>query len=167
MPAGRLRRRLLEDFGHAHEELIAGKVAVKFVDPLEMVEVDQEQCARALGVERIADRPQQFPPIGKAGGGIGVGIAFGQSLGTFVGVDACRRSFDRRQPNRMMAMFSRNAMVRLVLGRRDAPKAGLSTWLPSPTNSTMAASVAQLMIRWLLAIRTELFFIPRHSLMGI
>ena len=43
--AGSLRRRLHQGLGDDREQLVAGEMAVEVVDPLEMVEVEQEQSA--------------------------------------------------------------------------------------------------------------------------
>ena len=123
--AGRLRRRLLQDLGDALEQLVAGEVAVEVVDPLEMVEVEQEQDARAAW-RRARRGSSAAVPGGWQGRWRGrcwrcAGPAARPSRRRRA--PACR-SFDRRQPNRMIAILSRNAMVRLVLGRRDAAESG-------------------------------------------
>ena len=55
-------------------------------------------------------------------------------------------------------MLSRKATVSVLAesGSATRPNARGSTWLPSPTNRKSAAIVAQLVIRWLLAILTAL-----------
>ena len=55
--AGRLRCGFLQDLGHAPQQLIAREVAVQVIDPLEMVEIDEEQrpaflASRASRIER-------------------------------------------------------------------------------------------------------------------
>ena len=54
-------------------------------------------------------------------------------------------------------------MVNVLFGTLAPPSAGPSTWLPNRTNTRIAAIVAQLMIRWLLAIRTA-FSCTVHAL---
>src|SRR5881628_3204681 len=64
----------------------------------------------------------------------------------------------------MMAMLRTNAILRpSSAGRRETPNAGGSTSLPSATNIRIAAMVAQLVIRWLLAIRIALLRAPCTS----
>lgn len=59
-------------------------------------------------------------------------------------------------------MFRMNATFSVLaeLGR-CMPKAGLRIWLPKPTNSNIAAIVAQLVIKWLLATLTALLLATR------
>ena len=55
-------------------------------------------------------------------------------------------------------MFSRNATVSVRSSASTGTPANAegSTWLPSATKRMIAAAVAQLVIRWLLAILTAL-----------
>ena len=66
---------------------VAGGVTVKIVDPLEMIEVEQEQDRLGLRVEHVDDRAHQLAPVGEAGAGIGIGIALREPLGRFIGVE--------------------------------------------------------------------------------
>ena len=52
-------------------------MAVKVVDPLEMVEVEDEEHA-GPGDQRIVDRTNQLAPVGETGGRVGVGVAVGE-----------------------------------------------------------------------------------------
>src|SRR5205823_4559242 len=64
--AGVLRRRLDQRLGDDLEELVAGEMAVKIVDALEMVEVEQEQNAGPLGFERRFERMEELAAVGEA-----------------------------------------------------------------------------------------------------
>ena len=59
-------------------------------------------------------------------------------------------------------MLSRKATLRVLAeSGSGAPASAVGTiWLPSPTNSSNAAIVAQLVMRWLLAMRTALRLAP-------
>ena len=62
-------------------------MAVEVVDPLEMVEVEQEQNAGPFGFERGLEPMQKFAAVGETGHGIGVGVALGEPLGLLVGLE--------------------------------------------------------------------------------
>ena len=85
--AGGLGTRALHRVGKTLEQLVAGKVAVEIVDALEMVEVEQQQDARALRLEHVLERAHQLAAVGKAGVGVGVGVALGQPFGRLIGVE--------------------------------------------------------------------------------
>lgn len=65
----------------------------------------------------------------------------------------------------MMAMLSRKATDRAESfgSAGEPPKAAGRTWLPSATNRMIAAAVAQVVIRWLLAILTARLLVPCTS----
>ena len=71
---------------HLHEHGVAGVVAERVVDPLEAVEVDQQQGARARRTEmhRVVEVLEQQQPVAEAGQGIAHGLlnerAFGGAL---------------------------------------------------------------------------------------
>src|SRR4029079_4224149 len=69
------------------QQPIAGEVAVEVVDALEMVEVEQKQCAAKVAGERILAAAQQVAAIGEAGRRIGVGVALGGALGLLIGIE--------------------------------------------------------------------------------
>jgi hypothetical protein len=83
---GIVGRRLDELFADFLQQLVAGKVAVQIVDPLEMVEVEQEERAGSLRLHRRRQSVHQLAAIAQASGRIGVGILHRQLLGHLVGV---------------------------------------------------------------------------------
>src|SRR4029078_10943487 len=70
------------------QKLIAGKVAVKVVDALEMVEVEQEQRSGSLGLHRAGQGVHQFAAISEAGRGVGVGVPQRELLRCLIGVES-------------------------------------------------------------------------------
>ena len=57
---------------------------MEVVDALEMVEVEQEQHAGALRLERFAEHLHQLAAVGEAGHRVGVGVALGLALGAVI-----------------------------------------------------------------------------------
>jgi hypothetical protein len=62
-------------------------VAVEVVDPLEMIEVEQEQDAWNPGLEHVVEEAHQLATVGKPGARVGVGVALGEPLGRLIGVE--------------------------------------------------------------------------------
>ena len=85
--AGRLRCGFLQDLGHAPQQLIAREVAVQVIDPLEMVEIDEEQRSRLLGIKGVTDRAQQFPAVRQPRRGVDACVALGEPLRLLIGIE--------------------------------------------------------------------------------
>ena len=85
--AGAIGRGFLESFGDGAKHAVSGDVPVKVVDPLEMVEVEQEQDAGALRIDHLVERAHELAAVGEAGTRIGVGVAVCEALGRFIGFE--------------------------------------------------------------------------------
>ncbi len=81
--AGTLRCHLVQRLRHVQQHLVAGKMAVKVVQALEMIEVEHEEYPALFAVQSFGDGPHQLAAIGEAGAGIGIRIAMCQPFGGF------------------------------------------------------------------------------------
>ena len=62
-------------------------MAVQVVDPLEMIEVEQEQDTACLRLERLFEAAHELAPVGKAGRGVRVRITLGKPFGFLISVE--------------------------------------------------------------------------------
>ena len=155
----------------SQQDLVAGEVPVEVVDPLEMIEVEHEEHAawhfdlEGFRRARASTRGGWQSPVV----GFGVGVPNGRAARP--PHKAYERhpsiSLERRQPNRMIAMLSRNATLSVLaeLGRAHALKRQQEEpGCRGVTNSSSAAIVAHVVITWLPAMRTALLLVPYSTL---
>ncbi len=76
-----------ERIGDTLEQLVADEVAVQVVDPLEMVEVEEKQDARAPGLQSGGERAHQLAAVREACRRVGIGIAFREPLRLLIGIE--------------------------------------------------------------------------------
>ena len=67
-------------------EIVADEMPMQIVDPLEMIQVKQEQNAGASRFDSVSHDSHELASVPEAGDGIRVGVAMGSGLGGFVGV---------------------------------------------------------------------------------
>jgi len=59
---------------------------VEVVDPLEVVEIEKEQDASRLGLERFRQRADELAPVGEASRRVGIGVAVRGALRLVIGL---------------------------------------------------------------------------------
>ena len=124
-------------------------MAVKVVDALEMVEVENQEHACSAVVEHFIQRAHQLAPVGEAGRGIGVGIALGEPLGRLIGFERFLEvlgTSPAEQDDRDVEQESDLQRAGGIRQRARAQIAAGRTWLPSATNSSNAATVAHVVM---------------------
>ncbi len=85
--AGAIGTALPKSVGNGKKQAVASSVAVKIVDPLEMIEVEQEQDARRLPFQHLRQRAHQLAAVCEACSRIRVRIALGNLFGGLIGVE--------------------------------------------------------------------------------
>ena len=147
------------DIGDFAQQLVAGRMPVQIIDPLEVIEVEQEQDAAAAALERLGERAQQLAAVGQAGRRVGVGVAVRLSLGAFMGIERFAQILRAAPAEQDDRDVEEKGGLEAGAGRRQRrcrrSTAG-TIWLPMPTNISIAASVAHVVMTWLAVSRAAL-----------
>ena len=160
--AGALGRGLAEHHRGIAQQFVPGLMAMKVVDPFEMIEVDEQQHPGRCRLRGRRSGMDQLAAVIEPGRRVGVGIAHREAFRLFIGRQGLLEVFGPAPAEQDDRDVEDSATRSIASDGASTvrPTAAGRTLLPMPTNSRMAAIVAIVVIRWLLARRTVLLLPP-------